>query len=215
VTFAGALLDAWLGVLAPPRCSGCDTPLPAGGGPPFCGGCWPLVERAPDSLRAPARAAAAFIYGGPLADAIVRLKYAGRVELAAALGPLLAEAALPFAGRVESVVPLPLHPSRLRERGFNQSALLAGHVARALGVPHATSCLLRTRSTHDQAGLARAERAANVRSAFVARGLTRGARLLLIDDVRTTGATLAAASEALLDGGASEVLSLVLARAEG
>ncbi len=165
--------------------------------------------------RAAGSPAAAFLYGGPLADAIVRFKYGGRSELAGVLGQLLAEAALPLAGRVDCAMPMPLHPARLRERGFNQSALLARPVARALGVPLAVEGLRRVRPTVDQAGLARADREGNVRGAFAARQLEGAPRVLLIDDVRTTGATLASASHALLTAGASEVRALVLARAEG
>lgn len=165
--------------------------------------------------RTPGSVAAAFLYGGPLADAIARFKYGGRAELAGVLGALLAEAALPLAGHVDCAVPLPLHPSRLRERGFNQSALLARPVARALGVPLEVDWMRRIRPTVDQAGLARADREGNVRGAFAAEPLEGSPRVLLIDDVRTTGATLASASHALLAAGASEVRTLVLARAEG
>ena len=205
---------AWLRVLAPPRCPGCDGLLAAGRAA-FCPACLPLIERASESQRPPSPAANAFIYGGPLADAVLRLKYGRRTELAPGLGALLAEAALAYAGAIDRVLPLPLHRARLRERGFNQSTLLAQPVARALGVPLDTSSLVRVRPTHDQASLPRASRAENVRGAFAARRTLASQRVLLIDDVRTTGATLAAAAEALLAAGCTRVSTLALARAEG
>jgi len=148
-------------------------------------------------------------YGGPLADAISRLKYAGRTDLTPALGRLLADAALPYAGRIDVVIPMPLFVRRLRERGFNQSALLGSFVARRLGAPLRADVLFRVRDTATQAGLSLEARAANVRGAFRARAIS--GRALLLDDVRTTGATLAAAAEALRAAGAHEVVSLALA----
>jgi ComF family protein len=206
-------LCAWLHVLAPTRCAGCDAYLTAAGRA-FCGACGPLLERSPAAQRAPARTASVFVYGGPVADAVVRFKYGGRAELAAVLAAPLAEEALAYAGAIDRVVPLPLHPARLRERGFNQSALLAGPVARALGVPLDTTSLVRVRPTRDQAGLPRAERVRNVLGAFAVRRAPGPCRVLLVDDVRTTGATLQAAGDALLAAGCADVKTLALARAE-
>ena len=147
-----------------------------------------------------------------MASAVQRLKYGRRSELARPLGLLLARYALGFAGRVDCVLPVPLHPARLRARGFNQSALLARPVARALGVRFDPWGLRRVRPTLDQAALAREDRGQNVRGAFVA-GVPRPAeRVLLIDDVRTTGATLAEAADALLRAGCAQVHTLALAR---
>jgi predicted amidophosphoribosyltransferase len=190
----------------------------------FCAACLPLVERAPEGLlpSVSCRAAAAYVYGGPMADAIARLKYAERTELAPLLGQLLAQAALPYAACVQCVIPLPLHPRKLRERGYNQSALLASWVARGLGLPLDTRTLARVRDTQPQAGLDRAERPANVRGAFRARPRLAASDLscgppgvLLIDDVRTTGATLAAAAEALCTSGYPSIFTLALAAASG
>jgi len=166
-------------------------------------------------LRPPRPAAAIFLYGGPLAEALRRVKYGARPDLAASLGKLMASAAQPYAGRVDCVVPLPLHPARLRARGFNQAALLARPVARALGVPMRTRELRRVRPTATQASLPRGERLGNVRGAFRAKGATQLGRVLLIDDVRTTGATLASAAATLLDAGCPRVFTLALARADG
>ena len=200
-----------LELLAPGRCPGCDGPS-AGGA--FCGACAPLIEPA-ERADPGTPAAAAFVYAGPLADAIVRLKYAGRTEHVPVLGALLASAALGHAGRVDRVLPVPLHPSRLRARGFNQSALLAAEVARVLGVPLDVRSLVRVRATPEQAGLARQARSHNLDGAFAVRGPARADRVLVIDDVRTTGATLAAAAAALTASGCSAVHTFALARAPG
>jgi ComF family protein len=214
VAARSSMLSAWLHVLAPQRCAGCDTRV-ALAQDAFCKACSPLLEETSSAHRPPQRAASVFVYGGPLADAIVRLKYAGRTEIARALAAPLAEAALLYAGTVDRVLPLPLHAARLRERGFNQSALLSHPVARALGVPLDTTSLARMRPTREQASLPRDQRIENVRGAFtVRRALTRQ-RVLLIDDVRTTGATLAAAAEALERAGCADVKTLALARADG
>jgi ComF family protein len=211
------LASSLLQLLAPERCSACDGLLGLDE-PAFCAACAPLLEPiAVDVGVPPIGAPAAFLYGGPLAAAVQRLKYAGRSELARPLGALLADYALVFGGLVERVVPVPLHASRLRERGFNQSALLARPVARALGVPFDPHWLARVRPTRDQAGLAREARSQNLRGAFAARGARGGGgqRVLLIDDVRTTGATLAEAADALLRAGCAHVHTLALARASG
>jgi ComF family protein len=203
-----SIVRGLLDLIAPCECAGCDLTLPAGE-TGFCEACRPLLDRGrrgPSSL-------AAYTYGGPMAVAIRRLKYSGRTELAAPLGALLADRAVEIAHEVDLVVPVPLHPARLRERGFNQASLLAGSVARALSLPLGTATLARIRDTPPQVRLPPAERTKNVRAAFASKpALDR--RVLLIDDVRTTGATLAECSEALRKKGAARVFSLVLAGAE-
>jgi len=210
-----ALFRGFVELLAPRACAACDLPL-EDQNTLFCGGCAPLLEEAPAGQRPPASAAAAYVHTGPLADAVRRYKYGPRADLAGPLGALLADAARSFAGHVDVVVPMPLHPRRLRARGFDQAALLALPVARALAVPCVTRALRRGRETPPQAGLDARGRAENVRGAFRVldgRALV-GARVLLIDDVRTTGATLAAASEALCEARVAEVCTLTLALAE-
>jgi ComF family protein len=191
--------SVWMGLLellAPRACPACDASLsPAE--LELCGACGPLLDPGEQA----GGALAAYVYAGPMAQAVRRLKYGRRTELASVLGRMLAARAAELAGEVDAVVPVPLHPARLRERGFNQAALLAAPVARSLGVPFVTSILKRTRDTAPQAGLGAGPRAANVRGAFTASAI--GGRVLVVDDVRTTGATLA-----------ESVLSLVLARAE-
>lgn len=197
-----SVFAGFLDLLAPPTCAGCDLPTPTRW-PAFCDACAPLIERAPASLMPPAPAAAVYLYQGPLADAIRRFKYQGRSDLAVSLGALFVTAAAPYAGQVDVVVPVPLHPTKLRARGWNPASLLAGRLARTLGAPIDYRALRRTRPTATQAGLPRAERAANVRGAFAvaAKGWSAGQRILLVDDVRTTGATLGEAARALAEHG--------------
>jgi ComF family protein len=162
------------------------------------------------ALLPPQTSAAAFLFQGPLADAIRRFKYAGRTELGPGLGRLLGEACSPFAGTIDRVVPIPLHPDKLRARGYNPAALLAREVAARLGAPLDCSLVRRVRATHVQAALPRSARASNVRRAFSVRPSVSKARVLLVDDVRTTGSTLSEAALALTEAGHT-VTSLALA----
>lgn len=208
----------WQGALelvAPRRCGGCDLVLELDE-EGFCGGCEPLLEDGGEVV-APHWGAvpfpwAAFDFVGPMAEAVRRLKYGGRTDLVGDLGERLAAHAGRFAGYVDEVVPVPLHGRRLRMRGFNQAALLAAPVAAWLGVPLRVRRLRRIRDTRAQASLRQHPRASNVRSAFAVRGRP-AAGVLLVDDVATSGATLAAARTMLLEAGATRVHALVLARA--
>ncbi len=146
-----------------------------------------------------------------MAAAITRFKYTPTPELAAPLGALLARAAIEAEVDVDLVVPVPLHISRLVERGFNQAALLARPVARELGTRLDVRGLERVRPTAKQAELDREARQRNVAGAFRACDDLDGLRVLLVDDVRTTGATERACSAALRGAGCREVRSLVLA----
>jgi predicted amidophosphoribosyltransferase len=122
---------------------------------------------------------------------------------------MLAQGALGYASRVDAVVPMPLHIRKLRSRGFNPSALLARPACAALGVPLRTRWLARCRATRDQAGLTSEQRQLNVQGAFAARPAPPQ-RILLVDDVRTTGATLAEAA-ATLQAHGHDVFTLALA----
>ena len=201
--------------LAPDLCAACQEPVPMLTA--FCSPCAqtlvrapPLVARANDSpLLAP------FLYGGALARAITLFKYEDRPELARPLSAVIVRALASLGSPLQLVVPVPLHPSRLASRGYNQAALLAGPVARALGVPLAARALVRTRDTAQQAKLDRDARLRNLMQAFAVRAPREiaGKRVLLVDDVRTTGATLRACQDALAHAGAIEVTSAVVARA--
>ena len=196
------IVRGFLALLAPLRCAGCDEPVdePVA----FCGACSASAQRA-------TLPGAVFEYGGPVADAIQRFKYGGRSELAAALGSLMAADAIRWGGQVDAVVSVPLHWRRRRTRGYDQAALLAKPVAKALAVPPLLRALRRVRNTPSQVDLPFRERQRNMRRAFAPSRVRGVRRVLLIDDVRTTGATIRAASEALKAGGAVEVHSLVLA----
>ena len=162
--------------------------------------------------RTPGRVAV-FDYGGAIATAIVRFKYAGRSDLAARFAAVMSSSVDMSAECIDLVVPVPLHARRLAERGFDQAALLAAPVARRLRVRHAPRALVRVRETPPQASLDRPARIANVEGAFVCPAPAKidGARILLVDDVRTTGATLTACERALRRAGATAVTTLVLA----
>jgi ComF family protein len=152
-------------------------------------------------------------------DAIHELKYSGRTVLATPLGRLLAEAGpevVPVAldEWADALVPVPLHPARLAERGFNQAELLLAPCRSAWGLPVLGHALVRTRATLPQTDLDAEARRANVRDAFRVRrpAEVAGRRLLLVDDVLTTGATAGSAARALRAAGATAVGVLALAR---
>ena len=162
------------------------------------------------------RCHAPFSYEFPLTELVPSLKYQGALSCARVLGTLLAEsvARARLHGDVSVVVPMPLHRSRLVERGFNQSLELARFAGAALGVQFDALALQRTRATEPQVGLPRAERSRNVRGAFVAQPSRVAQRnVALLDDVVTTGATVAEAARALVAAGASRVDVWCVARA--
>lgn len=193
--------EALVQLVAPERCVACDgSPVQSA----FCSPCAVSVERATDVRGV-------FEYGGPVADAIQRFKYDGRSELSRPLGRLLSAEARRLRGAVDAVVPVPLHWRRRRVRGYDQAALLARPVARSLGVPLWLRRLRRIQATAQQAGLCRRDRLRNVERAFACIALPNAPSVLLIDDVATTGATLAAATRSLRDAGAASVIPLVLA----
>lgn len=158
-------------------------------------------------------------YDGMLAEVILRLKHQTAEGLAELLGECWAEhAAEPLAAAgVDALVPVPLHWMRRWRRGYNQSAALCHGLSLRLRVPAQPSWLRRVRNTPQQTRQTPAGRKANVRGAFVARrGVpVKGRSILLVDDVMTTGATVAEATRALLQGGARRVVVAVLARAQG
>jgi len=195
--------------IRPPFCQRCGHPLAAPGAPfSVCRGC-------PGEGAAYARARSWGMYDGLLREAIHTLKFGGRRALARPLGALMAAvaAADPHLRGARAIVPVPLHPLRQRERGFNQAQVLADEVGRALGVPVAPRVLVRGRPTPPQAGLRAADRQANVRGAFVLRGTARWARVLVVDDVMSTGSTVGECARVLREGGTKEVVVLTLARA--
>ncbi len=174
--------------------------------PQLCGHC---AEEPPayDYARSAAR------YAGTIREALHALKFSGRRALARPLADLLLEqcgGVLP--GGIAAVVPVPLARDREYLRGFNQARLLAEPVARRLGVPLEPRWLARVRETCPQSDLSAAERRANVRGAFRASPAVMGRDVLVVDDVLTTGATLADCARALREGGAGRIGVLTVAR---
>ena len=159
-----------------------------------------------------ARAVAVF-EDGPARRLVHRLKYSDRLELATPMAAWMARAGAELIAEADVLAPAPLHFSRLWSRKFNQAAALAKEIARLTGKPADLNLLRRVKATRSQVGLSRAQRAANLQGAFeAARGAAKGRRVLLIDDVLTSGATANAAARALLRAGAAEVDVLVFAR---
>lgn len=192
-----------------PRCRTCALPVPAG--VRQCGAC--LQSPPPLDL-----CVAALDYAYPWSNCITQFKFHAHPGWASTLATLMRSAPWvePALEDAELVVPLPLAPQRLRERGYNQSHELARHLA-----PHKvrSDLLLRIRDTASQSALGRAQRLANVREAFAVEPLqahsVRGRRIALVDDVMTSGASLYAAAAALRAAGATAVAGIVLARTEG
>jgi competence protein ComFC len=157
------------------------------------------------------------IYDGPLVRAIILLKWERMEPLGDWFAGRLAEMVQREAALLAAdvVVPVPLHQDRERQRGYNQASLISKPLARKLGLPHKAVLLMRTRPRPDKQVLSLEERWESVRGAFATRPGSQvdSKRVLLVDDVMTTGATLDACARALLESGAKSVLGLTIARA--
>lgn len=184
------------------RCPVCAQPTPLG---EVCGAC---LKRPP----AFDGCVAAFRYAPPLDGLVQRLKYAGDLALAGFFADRLA-AELTGADLPDLLIPLPLHPSRTRERGFNQAVEIGKPLSRRLDVPLDYLACQRTRPTPPQAGLPLKERRRNIRGAFVCSEVLAGKRVALLDDVMTSGASLDALALAARRAGAAAVSVWVVARA--
>jgi ComF family protein len=235
---AGWLLDAVL----PPRCFSCGTAVDRNGalcapcwgridfiGPPQCGCCGLPFDLPAEEGEAPrlcgacirspprfARARSVFVYEEASRSLVLGFKHGDRTEAVAAFGQWLARAGAELLPEADLLVPVPLHRWRLFARRYNQAALLAQAVGRLSGVPVRSDLLVRRRPTPSQGHLSRAGRLRNVAGAFAVRAGRRaalaGRRVLLVDDVLTTGATVTACVDALLRAGAARVDVLTLAR---
>jgi ComF family protein len=196
--------------ISTPHCTICGTPFVSKQGEDHP--CEKCIRKPPlfEAIYSP------YLYQGALMNAIHRFKYGSKNSYAKHLGPLLAH----FAGQIlqsnDSTVlmPVPLHPKKLRQRGFNQSLLLARHVAREIDSKLDFLSLRRVKYTESQTGLNQDERRKNVKGAFriVKPDAVDGKEVLLVDDVATTGYTLNECARVLLKAGAERVRCLVLAR---
>lgn len=227
-----------LDLALPPLCASCRAPVEGRG---LCPACWsklsfitrPYCERlgtpfvydpgpgilSMEAIADPpaynrARAAVRF---DEISRALVHgLKYGDRLDLAPMMGRWISQAGRELLAEADALVPVPLHWRRLWARRFNQSAILAATVSHQTGVPVAAGALKRVKPTAQQVGLSRTERAANVQGAFRVpadgRPAVSGRRLVLIDDVLTSGATVDGCARALLRAGAANVDVLVFAR---
>lgn len=202
-----------LELVAPSSCAACGEP----NGAAFCDNCRSAL-RAPPPARlvqgVPLMVAGR--YDAPLSDAIVRFKYEGRAELARPLAAQLTPRLLASSLPADAVlVPVPLHPKRLAERGYNQAALLAHELARQCGRRCRPRLLERTRYTERQVGKARSARLTNAADAFSVRQRHGVARALLVDDVVTTGSTVRACAQALACAGIELCAVIAVAEALG
>ncbi len=229
---------AGLDTLYPPTCLACRAAT--GEADALCPDCWramrfierPFCERlgtpfehdlgagllSPQAIADPpvfrrARAVVRF-EDGPARRLAHRLKYSDRGELARPLGAWMARAGADVLAEADAIVPVPLHALRLWTRRFNQAAALARAIARQSGKPFEPQWLQRVKATRSQVGLSREQRAQNVQGAFRASpgAPIKGRRIVLVDDVLTSGATANAAARALLRAGASDVDLIVFAR---
>jgi ComF family protein len=236
---AASAARAAIGLVYPPSCVACGG---ATGAPhALCAGCWaslrfierPFCERlgtpfaydigvpllSPAAIADPPafdRARAVAHYDDIARQLVHRLKYGDRIELARAMGAMMARSGAELLREADAIVPVPLHRWRLWRRRFNQAMVLARHVAQMSGVPCEPFLLARVKRTRSQVGLTKAQRQLNLQGAFrvsqEAKPRLKGRRILLVDDVLTTGSTANAASRALLRGGAARVDVLAFAR---
>ena len=234
----GGARRAALEFLYPPTCLACNGAVAEPGA--LCGRCWRamrfierpfcdrlgtpfphdmgegvLSQRAVDDPPVFQRARAVVCFeDGPARRLVHRLKYSDRMELARPMGAWMARAGADILGEADALAPTPLHFTRLWRREFNQAAALAREVARICGKPCETDLIERVKRTRSQVGLSRSQRATNVQRAFRCppTAKLRDRRIVLVDDVLTSGATANAAARALLRGGAKSVDVLVFAR---
>ena len=237
-----SVLHLLINTLFPTSCAVCEEPLRNDPVPFFCRSCWNMLSPisgpccpkcgrpfgSPVALRfspfhrcGPCRtrpfaftqAWSLYPYASPMKEAIGLFKYQGKLSLTRTLTRALIQA-LPALPPIDGLMAVPLHPSRLRAREYNQSSLLAYRLSRHLHLPVYYSCLIRTRPTPPQTTLKKKARLTNLRRAFAVSNplLIKGKRILLVDDVLTTGATLHECAKTLRRAGSGPVYGLTLAR---
>lgn len=204
------MLSRLLDLLFPPRCVSCAAP-----GSWWCDECSRRVVPvgvAPAPGNGLDGLLAAAVHRDPVTRLVKALKYRHAKAVAPGMAAMLAPLVRKVPGSDVLLVPVPLHPRRLRQRGHNQSALLTEALSESTGLPMSTA-LIRTRYTQTQTGLGRAERHRNVRGAFDWTGAALSSKtVVLVDDVYTTGATLAACAAACRTKGARQVWGLVVGK---
>lgn len=204
-------LAAFVDLIFPPRCAGCGRVDSV-----WCDRCQRDLERISPPRHVQPLAplsgmASTGVHEGKIQQAIWSLKYENGRALAEPLGERLAAYFAGLAWPVDLIAPVPMHASRLAERGYNQAQLLAEQFAQQAGLPCAPHAVQRWRFTPSQVGLGRAERLENVKDAFEADpSLVQNRTVLLVDDVYTTGATLSTCADALLQAGATAVYGLTV-----
>ena len=228
-----------LDLALPPRCIGCGGRVDRTGlacaacwsrltfiAPPFCDCCGAPFDFAIEGIHRCAacyadpptydRARAAVLYDEGSRGLILGFKHGDRLHAAPAFGAWAARAGAELLSDADLIVPVPLHRWRLLKRRYNQAALIAEHAGRRAGIPHLPDLLERHRATPSQGELGPAARARNVAGAFRLNprhaDRVKGSRIVLVDDVLTTGATIAACAKVLRRGGAARIDVLTLAR---
>jgi ComF family protein len=221
-------IDAILDFIYPPACVVCES-LPDPEKKLICESCWQKLPRLqPDDelsthpIQMEENVASALLalgvweFSDEMQTVIHEMKFHGKKSLSRWLGDAMAEAASrrPQFASADALIPVPLHKTKFRERGYNQSLLLAQRVSRKLNIPILEQVLRRIRYTKSQATLNAAEREKNMQGAFgiFSEHLISDKKIIVVDDVFTTGATLKACARALLDSGAAAVLSLTAAK---
>jgi len=198
-----------------PQCAACSAPAVT----PLCGDCeGTLLEASePPAAGAVERMVAPWRFGGQLASAIRRLKFTGATHVARTLAPLWSPLLAAAVAETDGIViPIPLHWRRRLQRGFDQTWLLATHACADASLPVPRVALRRVRGAPAQSTLSAADRVANLVGAFAVRDPRRiaGRAVILVDDVVTTGATMAAAAAPLAAAGATRIIGVALARTE-
>ncbi|MBI4824597.1 MAG: ComF family protein [Nitrospirae bacterium] len=198
-------IDCWNGMSSYEgnSCRSCATPLPA----PQAGSCGECLKERPVFSKVISFG----IYKGTLKEAIGLFKFSGIRRLSKPLGGLLSGLNIP---KADCIIPVPLEIHGLKERGFNQSLLIAKELSQALKIPLFQDVLYKKRRTLPQIGLSASERAVNLKDAFGVKRRLDDKEVLLVDDVMTTGATVKECSKELIKAGGSRVTVVVLARAE-
>lgn len=210
------LLSLALDLLYPPLCAGCGRIDVR-----WCARCQQALDSIPLQAETVPHlplsdAAATGSHEGLLQSAVWALKFDNNRDMAIPLGDRLAQQLGRLTWQPDMIVPVPLHPARMAERGYNQSQLLAERMAAQVSLPCIPGALARLRQTQSQVGLNQQQRQSNMEGAFSAESeFVTGHTVLLIDDVYTTGATLAACAEAALNAGAHVVYGLTVTAARG